>query len=205
LAKSVSFPLTNIFSVDGSRRSAHSNAYFYGFFKNKRIVLYDTLLKQVELDELLAILGHEIGHWKLWHTIQGFFISQGYTFALFWFFSFVQSNPPLFTSFGFAYSDPMPIFIGLILFSQTFWGPVDKILSLILTFNSRYNEFQADAFAASLGRGKALASGLIKISIENLDNMVPDRWYSLYHYSHPPLVERLAAIEQLELNNKKQQ
>ena len=65
LAKSVSFPLTNLFSVDGSRRSAHSNAYFYGFFKNKRIVLYDTLLKQVETEELLAILGHEIGHWKV--------------------------------------------------------------------------------------------------------------------------------------------
>jgi Zn-dependent protease with chaperone function len=70
LAKQVSFPLTQIFVVDGSRRSAHSNAYFYGFFKNKRIVLFDTLLKQVETPELLAILGHEIGHWKLWHTIQ---------------------------------------------------------------------------------------------------------------------------------------
>jgi STE24 endopeptidase len=106
----------------------------------------------------------------------------------------------------------MPVFIGLMLFTQTFWGPVDKALSLILTFNSRRNEFAADAFAIKLGKGAALASGLIKISIgkqssilvishpnititENLDNMVPDRLYSLYHYSHPPLVERLKAIE----------
>jgi STE24 endopeptidase len=135
LAKSVDFPLTNLFSVDGSKRSAHSNAYFYGFFKNKRIVLYDTLLKQVDIEELLAILGHEIGHWKLWHTIQGFLISQVYTFILFWTFSFVQSTPPLFLSFGFAYHDPMPIFIGLILFTQTFWGPVDKVCCCFLPFS----------------------------------------------------------------------
>ena len=165
LAKKVDFPLTNIFSVDGSRRSAHSNAYFYGFFKSKRIVLYDTLLKQVELGELLAILGHEIGHWKLWHTIQGFVITQLYTFCLFLVFSMVQHTPDLFSAFGFTYTEPMPVIIGLVLFSQTFWSPVDKFLSLAMTFNSRTNEFAADAFAASLGMGKELASGLIKISI----------------------------------------
>lgn len=195
LAKEVNFPLTNLFSVDGSKRSAHSNAYFYGFFKNKRIVLYDTLLKQVELDELLAILGHEIGHWKLWHTIQGFVISQLYTFCLFLAFSYVQNTPGLFTAFGFAYQDQMPVFIGLMLFTQTFWSPVEKILSILMTFNSRRNEFAADEFAVDLGRGKALGQGLIKISIENLSNFVPDPLYSLYHYSHPPLMERLQAIE----------
>ena len=133
--------------------------------QSKRIVLYDTLLKQVTLDELLAILGHEIGHWKLWHTIQGFVISQLYTFCLFLAFSYVQSTPALFTSFGFKYQSPMLVFIGLMLFTQTFWGPVDKALSLIMTFNSRTNEFAADAFAVQLGKGAALASGLIKISI----------------------------------------
>lgn len=194
LAKSVQFPLTNLFTVDGSRRSAHSNAYFYGFFKNKRIVLYDTLLKQVELPELLAILGHEIGHWKLWHTIQGFVISQLYTFTLFLSFSYVQHTPGLFAAFGFAFVNPMPVFIGLMLFSQTFWSPVEKVLSLMMTFNSRMNEFAADAFAVGLGMGKELGSGLIKISIENLSNMVPDPLYSMYHYSHPPLQERLNAI-----------
>jgi STE24 endopeptidase len=169
LAKKVSFPLTNLFTVDGSKRSAHSNAYFYGFFKNKRIVLYDTLLKQVELPELLAILGHEIGHWKLWHTVQGFFISQIYTFALFLAFSHVQNTPGLFAAFGFGYTDsssqPMPVFIGLMLFSQTFWSPVEKLLSLAMTYNSRSNEFAADAYAVSLDMGAPLATGLIKISI----------------------------------------
>ena len=131
--------------------------------------MYDTLLKQVELPELLAILGHEIGHWKLWHTVQGFFISQLYTFCLFLAFSHVQNTPGLFASFGFAYTDsatnPMPIFIGLILFSQTFWSPVEKVLALLMTSNSRTNEFAADAYAVTLGMGSALASGLIKISV----------------------------------------
>lgn len=143
------------------------------FVQNKRIVLYDTLLKQVELPELLAILGHEIGHWKLWHTIQGFVITQLYTFCLFLAFSYVQNTPGLFAAFGFVYTGSangpaataMPVFIGLMLFSQTFWSPVERVLSVLLTFNSRRNEFAADAYAVSLGRGEPLASGLIKISI----------------------------------------
>lgn len=211
LAKKVDFPLTQVFQVDGSKRSAHSNAYFYGFFKNKRIVLYDTLLKQVTQDELLAILGHEIGHWYLWHTIQGFFISQIYTFCLFLAFSHVQHTPALFTAFGFVYtpdstpSSPMPVFVGLMLFIQTFWSPIEKILSLLMTFNSRHNEFAADSYACKLGMSDDLASGLIKISLENLDNFVPDWLYSSYHYSHPPLVERLKAIRSASSDTKKTQ
>ena len=196
LAKRVDFPLTKLFVVDGSKRSAHSNAYFYGFFKNKRIVLFDTLVEQVEQPELLAILGHEIGHWKLWHTQQGFIITQVYTFALFLAFSYVQNNHDLFHSFGFNFSraiDP-PVFVGLMLFSQTFWSPVDKLLTLAMNFNSRRNEFAADRYADSLGMGEDLCKGLIKISVENLGNMVPDALYSLYHFSHPPLVERLRAL-----------
>ncbi|CAM9198153.1 unnamed protein product, partial [Ectocarpus fasciculatus] len=201
LAKKVDFPLTKIFVVDGSKRSAHSNAYFYGFFKNKRIVLYDTLIAQVETPELLAILGHEIGHWKLWHTMQGFFITQIYIFTLFLSFSAVQNTPDLFSAFGFKYEadesghNSMPVLIALTLFTQTFWGPVEKCLTLAMNFNSRYNEFQADKYACTLGMGHELAEGLVKISVENLGNMVPDSLYSLYHFSHPPLVERLRAIK----------
>lgn len=196
MAKTVDFPLTKLFTVDGSRRSAHSNAYFYGFFKNKRIVMYDTLMKQVELPELLAILGHEIGHWKLWHTAQGFVITQLYIFCLFLSFSYVQNSRSLFAAFGFAYdgSVQLPVFVGLMLFAQTFWSPVEKVLTLLMTMNSRKNEFAADQFAVSMGHAEALSTGLIKISVENLSNMIPDPWYSAYHYSHPPLVERLGAI-----------
>jgi len=195
LAEKVKFPLTEIYVVDGSKRSAHSNAYFYGFFKNKRIVLYDTLLSQVSQSELLAILGHEIGHWKLWHTASNFLIGQIYTFVLFLSFSTVQRSPQLFASFGFACGLNVPVFIGLMLFAQTFWSPVEKLLSLVMNFYSRSNEFAADEYSAKLGMGAELASGLIKISIENLGNLVPDSLYSLYHFSHPPLVERLSALQ----------
>lgn len=150
----------------------------------------------MELDELLAILGHEMGHWKLWHTIQGFVIAQLYIFAIFLAFSFCQNSFDLFRSFGFVYdaTQPVPVFVGLMLFAQTFWMPVEKLLGLIMNFNSRANEFAADAYSKELGLAEALARGLVKISTENLGNLVPDRLYSLYHFSHPPLVERLQAL-----------
>lgn len=201
LASKVEFPLTKLFVVDGSKRSNHSNAYFYGFFKNKRIVLFDTLLTQVTTPELLAILGHEIGHWALWHTIQGFVIAQVYSFALFATFHFIQSNAALFASFGFSFGDDtskFPVFISLVLFTSTYWTPVDHTLKFFLNINSRNNEFAADAYGKKLGYAKELASGLLKLQIENLGNMVPDPWYSVYHFSHPPLVERLAPLEKGE-------
>lgn len=196
LAQKVKFPLTKIFKMDGSRRSNHSNAFFYGWFNNKRVVLYDTLIKQVEKSELLAILLHEFGHWKLGHTLQGFFIMQLYTFFMFLSFSYVQNSSSLFSAFGFSSSEKqMPVFVGLLLFTYTFMTPVEKVLALMLNFNSRYNEFSADNFAVSHGMGDQLASGLFKISIENLSNFVPDRLYSAYHFSHPPLVERLNNVK----------
>lgn len=198
----VQFPLTQIYEVDGSKRSAHSNAYFFGFFKNKRIVLYDTLLEQVDIPEVQAILGHEMGHWKLWHSLQGFLITQAYTLALFLAFSTVIHNRAMFASFGFADAaargEDMPVFIGLVIFTQTLWAPVDKILTFLVNCNSRVNEFAADEFSQQLGYGSELCSGLIKISVENLGSMVPDSWYSVYHYSHPPLVERLRAVQKLD-------
>lgn len=154
-------------------------------------------MRQVDLQELLAILGHEIGHWRLWHTVTNFVVSQVYTFAFFAAFASSQHHLAIFRAFGFAPSHQgVPVCIGLLVFAQIFWGPIDKMLSLLMTLNSRTNEFAADAYAHSLGLGGPLASGLVKISVENLDNLVPDDWYSWYHYSHPPLVERLRALEE---------
>eukprot|EP01041_Mallomonas_annulata_P011346 gene11345-23739_t len=207
LAKRVSFPLTQIFVVDGSRRSAHSNAYFYGFFKSKRIVLFDTLLTQVELPELLAILGHEIVIQliSIYLTCLPFSL---YVFALFLAFSWSQNSPALFNAFGFAFTgpngQPAAVFVGLALFTSTAWSPVDKLLNLLLNSNSRANEFAADRFSCDLGMGEELGSGLVKISIENLGNMVPDSLYSLYHFSHPPLVERLRAMRGKNQNKNKE-
>lgn len=193
LASRLHFPLTQLFVVDGSKRSSHSNAYFFGLFKSKRIVLFDTLLAQATHDEIVAILGHELGHWQLWHTAQGFVIQQVYTFACFYVFGLCMHDRELFASFGFA-GDATPVLVGFLLFSQTMWAPVDHALSFLVTLNTRKNEFQADAFAVDLGYARALKTGLTKLALENLSNMNPDALYSAYHYSHPPLVERLNAI-----------
>jgi STE24 endopeptidase len=204
LASRLKYPLTKLYVMDGSKRSSHSNAFMFGFGSNKRIVLFDTLLTQVHEDEILAILGHELGHWKLGHTLQSFVVTQAYFGMAFYVFSIVyQGSPSLYAAFGFNDpSRPVPTIIALLLFFQTIWAPVDKILSFILTVNSRRNEFAADRFSVDLGMSKKLQSGLCKIHLENLGAMGPDSLYSMYHYSHPPLVERLSAMMILD-NDKK--
>jgi STE24 endopeptidase len=202
LADQLKYPLTKLFVVDGSKRSSHSNAYMYGFGNNKRIVLFDTLLEQVTDDEILAILGHELGHWKLGHTLTNFVVTQVYFGAAFYAFSLTFGSSDLYAAFGFNDpSRPAPTIIALLLFFQTLWAPVDKILSFILTAFSRYNEFAADRFSVDLDMSRKLQSGLCKIHLENLGAMCPDWLYSTYHYSHPPLVERLSAM--MALDNQK--
>ena len=196
LAGSIDFPLTGLYTMDGSKRSSHSNAFFYGLWKFKRIVLFDTLIEQCTLDELLSILGHELGHWKLSHTMQGFVISQSYTLILFLSYSYISTSAELFRDFGFAVNaaGAPPVFVGLIVFMQSYWAPVEKVLSFLLNAHSRINEFAADRFSKDMGMEKGLASGLMTINAENLGNMVPDSWYSAYHFSHPPVVERVKAL-----------
>lgn len=191
LAASISFPLTKLFVVDGSKRSGHSNAYFYGFFKNKRIVLYDTLLKQLNLEETVAVLGHELGHWKMNHTLKLMIIGQIQVFVSFYLFGQTLNWDIMYTSFGFT---DKPTIIGMIIFFQFIMSPVDNVLSFVMNIISRTFEFQADAFGKKLGYAEQLKSGLIKLQLENLGNMNPDSWYSTYHYSHPPLLERLKAM-----------
>ncbi|KAG5381414.1 hypothetical protein IGI04_032884 [Brassica rapa subsp. trilocularis] len=154
LASSLKFPLTKLFVVDGSTRSSHSNAYMYGFFKNKRIVLYDTLIQQCKNeDEIVAVIAHELGHWKLNHTTYSFIAVQHTVI------------------------------------------PLQHLVSFGLNLVSRAFEFQADAFAVKLGYAKDLRPALVKLQEENLSAMNTDPLYSAYHYSHPPLVERLRAID----------
>ncbi|RYR75186.1 hypothetical protein Ahy_A02g009861 [Arachis hypogaea] len=161
LAASLKFPLKKLFVVDGSTRSTHSNAYMYGFFKNKRIVLYDTLIQQYKNDdEVVAVIAHELGHWKLNHTLYGFVLFQ-YTVI-----------------------------------------PIQHLVSFGLNLVSRSFEFQADAFAKKLGYAAELRAALVKLQEENLSAMNTDPWYSAYHYSHPPLVERLAAIDKSDKKEK---
>mmetsp|Transcript_14978 Transcript_14978/g.31760 ORF Transcript_14978/g.31760 Transcript_14978/m.31760 type:complete len:507 (-) Transcript_14978:31-1551(-) len=203
LAGRLEFPLTKLFLMDGSKRSSHSNAFMFGFFKNKRIVLFDTLMQQVHDDEILAILGHELGHWKMGHTVTNFVISQLYMGASFYAFSLCYNSHELYRAFGFDDdSRPVPTIIALLLFFSTVWEPVDKILSYAMTMHSRKCEFEADEFSVDLGMSQKLQSGLCKIHLENLGAMCPDPWYSTYHYSHPPLVERLSAMMRLDKKTK---
>ncbi|KAJ3101428.1 CAAX prenyl protease 1 [Phlyctochytrium planicorne] len=171
LASRLKFPLTKIFVVDGSKRSSHSNAYFIGLFKDKRIVLFDTLLEQANEEEVLGVLGK-----------MSLLNSQAYGFV---------NSAPFYAAFGF---NTTPIVIGMILFGYIY-QPVDALFSFVANVISRMHEFEADAFAKKLGYAKVLASGLIKIHLKNLGNVNPDKLYSAWHYSHPPLVERLTAIQ----------
>lgn len=193
LASSLKFPLKKLFVVDGSTRSSHSNAYMYGFFNNKRIVLYDTLIQQCKKEEeVVAVIAHELGHWKLNHTMYSFIAVQILTFLQFGGYTLVRNSGDLFQSFGF---DTQPVLIGLIIFQHTVI-PLQHLVSFGLNLVSRSFEFQADAFAKKLGYAAALRAGLVKLQEENLSAMNTDPWYSAYHYSHPPLVERLAALDE---------
>ncbi|CAH9093114.1 unnamed protein product [Cuscuta epithymum] len=197
LASSLKFPLKKLFVVDGSTRSSHSNAYMYGFFKNKRIVLYDTLIQQCENDEeVVAVLAHELGHWKLNHTMYTFVAFQILTFLQFGGYTLLRNSKDMFQSFGF---DTQPVLIGLLIFQHTVI-PLQHLVSFGLNLVSRAFEFQADTFAKELGYGLPLRAALVKLQEENSSAMNVDPWYSAYHHSHPPLVERLAAIDQ---NDKK--
>ncbi|KAI8622622.1 CAAX prenyl protease 1 [Chytriomyces sp. MP71] len=194
LAARVSFPLTKVFVIDGSKRSSHSNAYFTGLFKDKRIVLFDTLLTQMTNDEICAVLAHELGHWSSSHIFRTLLISQIQLFSIFYTFSHFIKSKPMYEAFGF---DSTPVIIGLTLFTYLY-QPLDALFSFLMHYVSRVHEFQADAYAKKLGYAENLKNGLIKLHKKNLGNLVPDSWYSAYHYSHPPLVERLTAIGKTE-------
>jgi len=191
--KDINFPLKELYQIDGSKRSSHSNAYMYGFCNNKRIVLFDTLIRQNTQTEIVAVLAHELGHWKLNHTLKNMFIGAANMLAMLWLFSQFIGNQELYESFGFKDSNNATV-IGLILFFYIY-SPIGHVIGLLMTMYSRKCEFEADEFAVNLGYAPTLRSGLIKLQEENLGTMVPDWLYSAYHHSHPPLVQRLAAID----------
>ncbi|KTW27106.1 hypothetical protein T552_04168 [Pneumocystis carinii B80] len=191
LASNLKFPLKKLYVIDGSKRSAHSNAYFFGLPWNRHIVIYDTLIEKSETVEIIAVLAHELGHWALSHVAKILVITQIHIFFIFMLFSIFIQNTSLYQSFGF-HSDK-PILIGFVLYSDIL-TPVNGLLTFFMNIYSRKNEFEADAFAAKLNYKKELSSALIKLHIQNLSTMDADKLYSSYHYSHPLLVERLRAL-----------
>lgn len=191
LAAKVNFPLTKIYVMDGSRRSSHSNAYFFGFMKNKRIVLFDTLLEQVGVDEIASIVGHELGHWYHNHMLKGLILIQANILTLFLLFQFVMNWSPLYAAFGFT--KDRPVIIGLTLFQQLL-APLGFVTTFVMSYASRSREFEADRFAIDIGYGASLPPALLALYRENKNFVHPDWLYSALHHSHPPPSERISAM-----------
>ena len=193
-AKSIDFPLTRIFVMDGSRRSAKSNAFFTGFGKNRRIVLYDTLIKEQGKAELVAVLAHEMGHYKKKHIQRRLALGICQTGIVFYLFSLCISHQALFSAF---YVEQPSVYAGLVFFSLLF-SPMDMVLSLGGQFFSRKDETEADRFAArTTGTSANLISALKKLSAQNLSNLTPHPFYVFLNYSHPPVLKRIKDLEKL--------
>uniref|UniRef100_A0A915LJ60 CAAX prenyl protease n=2 Tax=Meloidogyne TaxID=189290 RepID=A0A915LJ60_MELJA len=272
LANKVEFPLKKLYVVEGSKRSSHSNAYMYGFWKNKRIVLYDTLLseemnkrmkqddqKKTEMkttpknekdtevtnsetaegetnstsdntlegeptsktteekvpatgtgdeqpkrslgmadDEIVAVLGHELGHWREYHSMWLLISTELNMLTLLFVFGFLYREPNLYLAFGFPLSAQQPALIGILLVSQYVFAPYNELMSVIMSFMTRRFEFGADAFAARLGFVSQLSTGLVKLGKDNLSLPINDWLYSACNHSHPPILERLEALKKFK-------
>jgi STE24 endopeptidase len=197
LLKKCGFKASGLFVMDASRRSGHSNAYFTGFGKSKRVVLYDTLIEQLSVDEIEAVLGHELGHYKHHHILKKMVFMIPAVFVVLFIISMLVKLPSLYSGFGFVNVEVVPyqmMFIGIFLMSLVFgeWG---ILLNPIMNFLSRRDEFQADAFAKKIcGTGEPLCTALIKLNKENLSEIQVPKIYSVFNYNHPPLLERIAAL-----------
>jgi STE24 endopeptidase len=191
LSSRLAFRYGGVFVMDGSKRSRHSNAYFTGMGRVKRIVLFDTLIAQMSEDEVLAVLAHEIGHEKKRHILKMTFITIIFSFAAFWVLDLCMNWKDLYAAFGFA----APSKHALLFIVSLISGPATFFLTPCFSALSRKHEYEADAFAARATSPAAMGSALTKLNKENASNLWPHRLYSFWYYSHPTLADRLKAIE----------
>jgi STE24 endopeptidase len=185
------FKLKNVYLIDGSKRSTKANAYFSGFGPKKRIVLFDTLLKELSDDLIVAVLAHEIGHYKKRHVLMSLFSSIIVTGLMLFLFSLIVNNPMLSQAMG---AESPSFHMGLIVFG-ILYSPLSLVIGLISNYISRRNEFQADKYAKDNFNPVFLADALKKLSVKNLSNMMPHPVYVFFHYSHPTLLKRLEKLE----------
>lgn len=194
--KSINFPVKDIYIIDGSRRSSKANAFFTGYGKNKRIALYDTLVEKHPLSELVAILAHEIGHYKLHHITKGMLIRILHTGFLFFLLSQFIDKPGLFQAF---FMKEPSVYAGFVFFALLY-TPIEFFLSLAINAYSRRNELMADLFAAKTsGNPEAMVNALKHLSANNLTNLIPHPFFVILHYSHPPILDRIKLIRNSEI------
>lgn len=198
LAEKLGFRTSGIFVMDGSKRSGHGNAYFTGLGRNKRVVLFDTLIQALTEKELLAVLAHEIGHEKKQHIKKSLAVSLFIMAIGFYLLSLLIGYEPFYAAFGFK---KMSYHAALVIFAFAS-SPISFFLSPVMNILSRRFEYQADRFSVTaLGESDSLANGLIALSRKSLANLTPHPWYSFFHYSHPTLLERIQKMQSKEALN----
>jgi STE24 endopeptidase len=191
-AESVRFPLSNVFVIDGSRRSTRSNAFFTGMGRTKRIALFDTLVEQMTVSELVTVVAHEVGHYKLGHIRKGMAIAILQAGVTFFLLGFLIDSPALHGAFG---VEQVSVYTGLVFFG-ILYTPIRLPLAVAVNAFSRRNEAASDRFATETTHDpSSLARALKKLAANNLSNLTPHPLYVLLNYSHPPLVERVRALQ----------
>ncbi len=193
LLERTGFKSNGLFVMNASLRSAHGNAYFTGFGKNKRIVFFDTLIKTLEADEVEAVLAHELGHYKKKHVLKMLIRSVVMSFIGFWVLGKLFNEPLFYLGHGI---EIMSAHTGLLLFSMVS-GIYTFFLTPIMSTISRKYEYEADEFASKNAQGRKLISALVKMYKDNASSLTPDPMYSGYHHSHPPALKRVKFIEGL--------
>jgi len=191
-AKKQGFKMKGVFSMDGSKRSTKANAFFTGFGRFRRIVLFDTLVSKHTTEELVSILAHEMGHYKKKHILKSIIISILSTGLMFYILSIFMNNPALFAAFQMEH---ISIYAGLFFFGFLY-APIEMILSIFGNMLSRHHEYEADAWAVrTYQRPQSMIAALKKLSVDNLSNLTPHPLKVFLSYSHPPVLERIRAIQ----------
>jgi STE24 endopeptidase len=191
-AQRVSFPLTNIFVIDGSKRSSKANAFFSGFGKNKKIVLYDTLIEKHTIEELVAVLAHEVGHFKKKHIIGSMILGVAQTGLMLFLLSKMIFSSEVTWALG---GETTALHLNILAFG-ILYSPLSKVLGILMSKYSRKNEYEADAFASTTYDNAPLESALKKLSGDHLSNLTPHPLYVFLNYSHPTLLQRITAMRQ---------
>ncbi|KAG6839963.1 hypothetical protein C0991_010003 [Blastosporella zonata] len=218
LATKLNFPLKHLYEIDGSKRSSHSNAYFFGLPWAKHIVIFDTLIQQSQPDEVEAVLAHELGHWYYLHPTKMLAVSQVHLFTVLALFPAFLHAPPILTAFDFpkTVAAVPPTIVAFMLFQARFISPnTAAFVSIGMNAVSRHFEYEADKFACELEEklkaedmkdmGDRLGRALITIHVKNLSTVWVDWMYSAYHHSHPTLTERLRGLEAYKVKSEKKE